>query len=135
VRLMITPVEVGPRRGTTLAAPVVVQLDRSPRSNPPLRMPSRVISGLANALRLMFTLTVEPDDMILPAAEPLDPRNGSKPVTLNGPPLINSAYPPKALVTATRRFVELLTTTPALATPPSVTTPVANPEPVFAMKA
>src|SRR5882724_2279677 len=136
---MMTPVDVGPSCCPTRAAPVVVQLVRFPRSNPPLRMPARqsVTEGIhtgvtGSGLSSILAATVDPEVLILPVVEPLDPRNGSKPVTVKGPPLMNNLYCPAASVTETNVLVELLTTTPGRGPLASDAMPVAKPEPVSA---
>src|SRR5882672_5334990 len=109
---MTTSVDVGPSCRTAIAAPVVAQLVRSPRSNPELRMTSRVIGGDATGVRERLAVTVAPAVTTFPLVDPSEPLNGSKPVTVKGPPLMNVVYRPRESVTATSEFVVLLTTTP-----------------------
>src|SRR5882762_2578307 len=125
---MTTSVDVGPSCRTAIAAPVVAQLVRSPRSNPELRMPSRVIGGDATGVSERLAVTVDPAVTMFPLVDPSEPLNGSKPVTVKGPPLMNVVYRPRESVTATSEFVVLLTTTPRRGPVASETIPVARPE-------
>ena len=91
-------------------------------------MPSRVIGGDATGVRMRLVVTVDPAVTMFPLADPSEPLNGSKPVTVKGPPLMNNVYRPRESVTATSEFVVLLTTTPRRGPVASETIPVARPE-------